>query len=295
VVRLDLEVMARISLNDDYFDQLMQSLIVLFRTDPQLLQNRGSLIIRQLSLFIHPEKIYRKFSIILETEAEPDFVGVMIQSLNLILLTSVECVDVRSHLKDLAKNASSRDLFTTLYRSWAHSPISLLSLCMLCQAYEHACQLLNKFADFEMTVNFLLEIDKLVQLLESPIFTYLRLQLLEPERYPYLFKSLYGLLMILPQSSAFETLRNRLTCISSLGVLQLIPKTPTDTAFNVIEGIDFNELLNHFQTIQDKHRKAQLEALNHIEIVNNTTLPFSKTTVLKKEPGLTSPPPTTRS
>jgi hypothetical protein len=52
----------------------------------------------------------------------------------------------------------------------------------------------------------------------------LRLQLLEPERYPFLFKSLYGLLMILPQSTAFETLRNRLTCISSLGVLQLIPK-----------------------------------------------------------------------
>jgi vacuole morphology and inheritance protein 14 len=34
VVRLDLEVMARISLNDDYFNHLMQSLVVLFRSDP---------------------------------------------------------------------------------------------------------------------------------------------------------------------------------------------------------------------------------------------------------------------
>ena len=37
-----------------------------------------------------------------------------------------------------------------------------------------------------MTVTMLIQIDKLVQLLESPVFTYLRLQLLEPERFPHL-------------------------------------------------------------------------------------------------------------
>ncbi len=48
-------------------------------------------------------------------------------------------------------------------------------------------------------MSFLTEVDKLIQLLESPIFTYLRLQLLEPQRYAHLVKALYGLLMILPQ------------------------------------------------------------------------------------------------
>lgn len=38
-------------------------------------------------------------------------------------------------------------------------------------------------AEFEMTVDTLMEIDRLVQLLESPIFMYLRLQLLEPDRF----------------------------------------------------------------------------------------------------------------
>jgi len=47
----------------------------------------------------------------------------------------------------------------------------------------------------------------------------LRLQLLEPEKNPYLFKCLYGLLMLLPQSSAFISLRNRLGAVSSLGFL----------------------------------------------------------------------------
>ena len=51
----------------------------------------------------------------------------------------------------------------------------------------------------QVTVHFLVELDKLTQLLESPIFTHLRLQLLEPQRYAFLVKALYGLLMLLPQ------------------------------------------------------------------------------------------------
>jgi vacuole morphology and inheritance protein 14 len=57
-----------------------------------------------------------------------------------------------------------------------------------------------------------------VQLLESPVFTYLRLQLIEPDRYPYLLKCMYGILMLLPQSSAFATLRNRLNSVSIVGL-----------------------------------------------------------------------------
>lgn len=41
-----------------------------------------------------------------------------------------------------------------------------------------------------------MELDKLVQLLESPIFMALRLHLLEPRQYPYLFKALFGILMV---------------------------------------------------------------------------------------------------
>jgi len=103
----------------------------------------------------------------------------------------------------------------------------------------------------ELNVTTLIEIDKLVQLLESPIFMYLRLQLLEPEKYPYLFKSLYGLLMLLPQTSAFNTLRNRLNCVTSLGVLQLIPKSK-DVVLPP-SGINFEELLEHFGKVQKKH------------------------------------------
>jgi vacuole morphology and inheritance protein 14 len=89
----------------------------------------------------------------------------------------------------------------------------------------------------------LVQIDKLVQLIESPVFTCavamrpnfvhqltrhcpdIRLQLLEPERYPYLLKCLYGILMLLPQSSAFVSLRNRLNAVNAAGFLQIAPKS----------------------------------------------------------------------
>lgn len=39
----------------------------------------------------------------------------------------------------------------------------------------------------------------MVRLLEAPVFTFLRLHLLQPATYPSLMKALYGLLMVLPQ------------------------------------------------------------------------------------------------
>jgi len=34
-------------------------------------------------------------------------------------------------------------LFVTLYRSWCHNAVSVFSLCLLAQAYEHASNLLS--------------------------------------------------------------------------------------------------------------------------------------------------------
>jgi hypothetical protein len=52
----------------------------------------------------------------------------------------------------------------------------------------------------------------------------LRLQLLEPEKFPYLYKCMYGILMLLPQSSAFAALKNRLNSVSSIGYLHVAPR-----------------------------------------------------------------------
>ena len=108
-----------------------------------------------------------------------------------------------------------------------------------------------------MTVSFLVEVDKLIQLLESPVFTYLRLHLLEPQRHASLIKALYGLLMLLPQSSAFHTLKNRLDCIPTVtGALDWDSQDVQTAGDGVRAKIAFAELVAHFSEVQKMHQEA---------------------------------------
>ncbi|KAL0580708.1 hypothetical protein V5O48_001266 [Marasmius crinis-equi] len=269
VIKHDLQLLAQISSSSEetYFKAFMMNLLELFSTDRRLLETRGSLIIRQLCLNLNTERIYRTFAEILEKEEDLEFASVIVQKLNMILITSPELAEFRKRLKSLETRQDGQVLFTTLYRSWCHNAVAVFSLCLLAQAYEHASNLLYIFADLEITVQMLVQIDKLVQLIESPVFTYIRLQLLEPERYPYLFKCLYGLLMLLPQSSAFISLRNRLNAVNSAGFLQIAPK-PTSNVGAMSnrskltrDDIKWQELLQHFRSVQSRHEKARRQAL----------------------------------
>ncbi|KAF9651765.1 ARM repeat-containing protein [Thelephora ganbajun] len=269
VIKHDLQLIAQISTSSEesYFRVFMHNLLELFGTDRRLLETRGSLIIRQLCLNLNTEKIYRTFAELLEREEDLEFAGVIVQKLSLILMTSPELAEFRRRLKSLETRQDGQVLFTILYKSWCHNPVAVFSLCLLAQAYEHASNLLYIFADLEVTVALLVQIDKLVQLIESPVFTYLRLQLLEPEKYPYLFKCLYGLLMLLPQSSAFVSLRNRLNAVNSSGFLHIAPKSSTVGNISSTrsklgrDDIKWQELLQHFRSVQAKHEKARRQNL----------------------------------
>lgn len=124
----------------------------------------------------------------------------------------------------------------------------------------------SRSAELEMTINMLIQIDKLVQLLESPVFTCklespsrlsyvpelmaltdLRLQLLEPEKYPHLYKCLYGLLMLLPQSSAFAALKNRLNSVSAIGYLHIAPRAYV--FLNHIASLPFTHFVYKIMTL----------------------------------------------
>jgi vacuole morphology and inheritance protein 14 len=173
--------------------------------------------------------------------------------------------------------------FVTLFRSWCHNAVATFSLCLLAQAYEQASNLLLIFAELEITVNLLIQVDKLVQLLESPVFTYLRLQLLEPEKYPYLYKCLYGLLMLLPQSSAFGTLKNRLNSVSAIGYLHVAPRAPTaSTSYERptrlkgrADDIKWMELLDKFKLVQ---QRQQMQYSNKGANNNNVSLSNAQST-----------------
>ncbi|KAJ6324299.1 hypothetical protein OIU76_011576 [Salix suchowensis] len=216
VVLLVLEVHACIAKDPQHFRQLVVFLVHNFRTDHSLLEKRGALIIRRLCVLLDAERVYRELSTILEGEADLDFASIMVQALNLILLKSSELAELRNLLKQSLVNSAGKDLFVSLYASWCHSPVAIISLCLLAQTYQHASTVIQSLAEEDINVKFLVQLDKLIRLLETPIFAYLRFQLLDPGRYTWLLKALNGLLMLLPQqSAAFKILRTRLKTVPS--------------------------------------------------------------------------------
>ena len=127
----------------------------------------------------------------------------MVQNLNNNLITAPELADLRKRLRNLETRVGGgnpyrlgdradvdkdgQTFFVALFRSWCHNAVATFSLCLLAQAYEQAYNLLQILyamspyssesvantcsAELEMTINMLIQIDKLVQLLESPVFT----------------------------------------------------------------------------------------------------------------------------
>ncbi len=178
VVTRDLQLLSQISKNseDGYFASFMIALLQLFSTDRKLLEIRGNLIIRQLCINLQPERIYRTLAEIIEKDEDIEFASIMVQNLNNNLITAPELAELRKRLRSLQSDSKndghqSQMFFMTLFKAWSYNAVATFSLCLLAQAYEQAYHLLQIFADLEMTVNMLIQIDKLVQLLESPVFT----------------------------------------------------------------------------------------------------------------------------
>lgn len=132
----------------------------------------NSMFSSQLCILLNAEVIYRIFAeIIFEETSNFKFASTMVRTLNTILLTTSELFELRMRLKDITNKVTtkhimeldpidsssfwlfanhnticihpkeSKELFKCLYMSWAHCPVSTLSLCLLGQCYQHASQL----------------------------------------------------------------------------------------------------------------------------------------------------------
>lgn len=118
VVLLDLEVLARISLNEVEFEKVLNAILQLFAHDRRLLETRGSMIVRKLCELLDSKNIYMIFAKVLgagasslETQVDGEFASVMVQTLNLILLTANELEKLREILRrSFQKQASEEDV-----------------------------------------------------------------------------------------------------------------------------------------------------------------------------------------
>ena len=210
---------AAFSASAAFFEREMASLAQLFLTDASYMRDRAAKIVRLLCTFDDAERIYMHLGRILAAlRADTERTAETVQILNILLLSMDETRAVR---RRLAQHESAA-LFETLHRAWAHSPSSLFSLCLLSRSYPHAAAIVESFAEIDVTLPFLLELDQIVQLFESPAFVQQRMQLLRPQQHPDLVRAMYGLLMVLPQSQAYALLKSRLSCATKFARFQAL-------------------------------------------------------------------------
>jgi vacuole morphology and inheritance protein 14 len=206
--------------DEKHFKIVINAILGLFASDRNLLENRGSLVVRKFCVLLDAESVYMLMAEVLASSCEnspssspkeestitPDdekgppsmsdalskyddtaaysieFVSTMVQTLNLILLTASELHGLRvllskafekpdSELEELTmsnphdEQSGTRNgvqVFVSLFQCWCHSPVATFSLCLLSRAYSVAFALVKKFSEMEVTVGFLMQIDKLV-------------------------------------------------------------------------------------------------------------------------------------
>mmetsp|Transcript_35389 Transcript_35389/g.69936 ORF Transcript_35389/g.69936 Transcript_35389/m.69936 type:complete len:741 (-) Transcript_35389:71-2293(-) len=207
----------------DLFSVVTQKLLHLFAVDRRILETRGRLMIRQLCGHLDPRQFYVTVARAIKQEKDLELAQQLVQTFSWILLTAAETKSLREELLltqplsslGQAGQAPTDGLFLELFEPWFHNPVSALALCLWAQQDDLACELTARFAGFEPTVDLLKQLDQLVQLLESPMFSRVRLRLLEPSRHPALVKCILALAMILPQAGAFNLLRERILVIQS--------------------------------------------------------------------------------
>nr|CAD2141706.1 unnamed protein product [Meloidogyne enterolobii] len=282
------------------------ALLKMFKDDRKLVADRGIQIIRQVCLLLEPTDVFRTISLLLSSSInfdsffpqnsttpqlnlggnkdlyiELEFIAKMVQMLNQILMTTSELFPLRQRLRN-PDQSDSTELFQNLYKCWCNQPICLLSLYLLSQNYQSALELIPRLSDIDITMELLIEIDRIVQLVESPIlacklffiFYFLldvRMDLLHPDYQKPLTALLSALLMLLPQSEAFSILHKRLQAVPHLAVLESMKKSMARSAgssFSPPIKIKFKELIQYFDRVTQVrsmalrvHHKKMLEEI----------------------------------
>ncbi|KAL3784627.1 hypothetical protein ACHAW5_003428 [Stephanodiscus triporus] len=156
------------------------------------------------------------------------FVSNFAQQLGIVLFAAPETEQIRQVLKNsiglkgnTVRDARRARLFHILLHTLSHNIVATLAFCLWGGAFLTASTFLQNIDPLDVSLMFYLEIDQLVDLIERPLFRHLHLHMLECEDDPYqegsgamLFRTLKSILMLLPQSTSYIILKERLTSIA---------------------------------------------------------------------------------
>ena len=204
--------------NESYLNAIIDKIINQLLNDKKLRDLYWEKIMKLLSEKIDIVKIYQKFSEILLLINNVKFINEMVNKLNIFLISNNSGKELRSTLSKYGrdKDKYAKTFFDQLYNVWSYSPIGVLILTIFSEYYELSFNLILNFTGIKLENEFYKELGLMVQLLETSSFNPIRIKFLEPMKNLYLVRSIYGILMLLPQGNAFDALSKRMEGISTL-------------------------------------------------------------------------------
>lgn len=237
---------------------IINNLSLKLMKEPELMNNESMviLIIEKLSKNFSIDIVYEAFSDVLENNKNYAFISKMVNYLNQYLVNEPNGSNFRKSLinkKDDKGSEESSELFLKMYKIWSFNPISLIVFCVITEHFQLTYNIILNLIKIQLDNEYYIPLGQLIQLIESNLYDYLRIRLLDPIKNIYLIKALYGILMLLPQGQAYNILSNRMDNVQALFEIE--------NGFNNIkEEEDNNEEINKLVEIFLNNQRLKKEA-----------------------------------
>ena len=196
------------------------------------------------------------------------FVSNFAQQLGIVFFAAPEAEQIRQVLKNsigqkgnTVRDARRARMFHILLYTFSHNIVATLEFCLWCGAFLTASTFLQNINPLDVSLMFYLELDQLVDLIERPMFRHLHLHMLECDDDPQkqgsgyqLFRTLKSILMLLPQTTSYMILKERLTSMAryrqSAVALSSLSRT-------VIPGSENDSFVQRIASVRKLHCDAK--------------------------------------
>lgn len=245
--------LSNIKMEKDITRITMKYLTEKLMKEPELMNNMSYIImiLEHLTKNSSLDVIYESLADVLKDIKNFPFVSKLIHYLNQFLMRNPLGVNFRKSLINNDGKEKYNELFIKMYNIWSINSISLLIFCVITEHFELAYNIILNLVKVQLDNDYYIHLGTLVQLLESELYDYIRIRLLEPTKNIYLIRTLYGILMLLPQGQAFNILSNRMSNVQTLFEIE--------NGFNNIKEEDNKEEINKFIEVFLNNQKIKRE------------------------------------
>ena len=201
----------------------------------------------------------------------------MINLLNKFLISEDEASEIRYILNKFGNEGKNKLFFEKLFTLWSFNPFCTLLLVLISNSFELGYFLIVKISQMKLKNEDYIELSQVVQVFESSIFNNVRIKLINPNKCKYLIKTLYSILLLLPQGQAFDALCCRLRC------LEIINSLGDDDNEDEIKIFNQENEISSFNELEASNHEINLNFSNRSSNSFSSNFKLSNKSVVNKQ------------